>query len=83
MKLWIRKNRDVVFKITLEGYALIKGYNFPTLTLNKKSKIKEEDIICLAFSLSHDFPPDFINIYYSEDIKYWHELRELIKCVCA
>ena len=80
MKIWIRSNRDVVFKVTLEGYALIKGYNLPAI--NKRSKIKEEDIICLASSLSHDFPPDFITKCYSEDIRYWHELRELIKCVC-
>lgn len=81
MKLWIRKNRDVVFKVTLGGYATIRGNNLPAI--NKRSKIKEEDVICLAFHLSYDFPPDFIAMYYSEDIKYWHELRELIKCVCA
>jgi hypothetical protein len=81
MKLWIRKNRDVVFKVTLGGYALIKGNNLPALN-NKRSKIKEEDIICLASHLSYDFPPDFIAMYYSEDIKYWHELCRLIKVVC-
>lgn len=80
MKLWIRSNRDVVFKVTLEGYALIKGNNLPAL--NKRLKIKEEDVICFASLLSHDYPPDFITMYYSEDIKYWHELRELIKVVC-
>ena len=80
MKLWIRSNRDVVFKVTLKGYALIKGNNLPAL--NKRSKIKEEDIICLASSLSYDYPPDFIAMYYSEDIKYWHELCRLIKAVC-
>jgi hypothetical protein len=80
MKLWIRKNRDVVFKVTLGGYATIKGNNLPAI--NKRSKIKEEDVICLASHLSYDFPPDFIAMYYSEDIKYWHELRELIECVC-
>jgi hypothetical protein len=80
MKLWIRSNRDVVFKVTLGGYALIKGNNLPAL--NKRSKIKEEDIICLASSLSYDYPPDFIAMYYSEDIKYWHELWRLIKVVC-
>ena len=77
MKLWIRKNRDVVFKVTLGG----KGNNLPDIN-NKRSKIKEEDIICLASSLSYDYPPDFIAMYYSENIKYWHELRELIKAVC-
>ena len=80
MKLWIRKNRDVIFKVTLGGYATLKGNNLPTL--NKRSKIKEEDIICFASSLSYDYPPDFIAMYYSEDIRYWHELRELIKAVC-
>ena len=80
MKLWIRKNRDVVFKVMLGGYALIKGNNLPAL--NKRSKIKEEDIICFASSLSYDYPPDFIAMYYSEDIKYWHELWRLIKAVC-
>ena len=31
MKQWIRKNRDVVFKVTLEGYyATINGNNLPT-----------------------------------------------------
>ena len=77
MKLWIRKNRDVVFKVTLGG----KSNNLPDIN-NKRSKIKEEDIICFASSLSYDFPPDFIAMYYSENIKYWHELRELIKAVC-
>jgi hypothetical protein len=82
MKLWIRKNRDVVFKVTLGGYAIIKGNNLPSI--NKRSKIKEEDVICLASHLSYDSPLDFIAIYYySEKIVYWHELRELIKCVCA
>ena len=80
MKIWIRSNRDVVFKVTLGGYALIKGNNLPAL--NKRSKIMEEDIICLASSLSYDYPPDFIAMYYSEDIKYWHELWRLIKAVC-
>jgi hypothetical protein len=80
MKLWIRSNRDVVFKVTLEGYALIKSYNLPAL--NKRLKINEEDIICFASLLSHNYPPDFIAMYYSEDIKYWHELWCLIKAVC-
>ena len=80
MKLWIRKNRDVVFKVTLGGYATIKGYNLPAL--NKRSKIKEEDVICLASHLSYDYPSDFIAMCYSEKIVYWHELRELIKSVC-
>jgi hypothetical protein len=85
MKLWIRKNRDVVFEVPLGGYATIKGnYHYlPALNKNKRSKIKEEDVICLASHLSYDFPSDFIAMYYSEDIRYWHELRELIKCVCA
>ena len=82
MKLWIRKNRDVVFKVSLGGYATIKGNNLPA-AINKRSKIKEEDVICLASHLSYDFPPDFISMYYSKEIKYWHELRNLIKCVCA
>ena len=80
MKLWIRKNRDVVFK-TLVGYALMKGNNLPAI--NKRSKIKEVDVICLASSLSKEYPQNFIAMYYSEKIVYWHELRELIKCVCA
>ena len=58
MKLWIRKNRDVVFKVTLGGYALIKGNNLPAL--NKRSKIKEEDIICLASHLSYDSLPTLL-----------------------
>ena len=103
MKLWIRSNRDVVFKVTLGGksnnlpdinnkrskikeedficYALIKGNNFPGIN-NKRLKIKVEDTICFASFLSYDFPPDFIAMYYSENIKYCHELRELIKAVC-
>ena len=80
MKLWIRKNRDVVFKVTLGGYATIKGNNLPAI--NKRSKIKEVDVISLASHLSYDFPPDFIAMYYSEKIVYWHELWHLIKAVC-
>ena len=80
MKLWIRKNRDVVFK-TLVGYALMKGNNLPAI--NKRSKIKEVDVICLASSLSKEYPQNFIAMYYSEKIVYWHELRRLIKSVCS
>lgn len=83
MELWIRKNRDVVFKVSLGGYATIKGnYHYLPAIKNKRSKIKEVDVISLASHLSYDFPPDFIAMYYSEDIRYWHELRELIKYVC-
>lgn len=81
MKLWIRKNRDVVFKVTLGGYAKVRYQNF--LATNKRLKIKEVDVISLASSISYNFPSEFIAIYYSEDIRYWHELRGLIKCVCA
>ena len=81
MKLWIRKNRDVIFKVSLGGYATIKGNNLPAI--NKRSKIKEVDVISLASHLSYDSSPDFIAMYYSEKIVYWHELRNLIKCVCA
>ena len=81
MKIWIRQNRDVVFKANLGGYAEVKYQNF--LSTNKRLKIKEVDIVSFASLLSYDFPPDFIAMYYSEDIRYWHELRELIKCVCA
>lgn len=86
MKLWIRSNRDVVFKVTLGCYALISydlilGNNLPAIN-KKRLKIKEEDIICFASLLSYNYPPDFIAMYYSEDIKYWHELRRLIKAVC-
>ena len=83
MKLWIRRNRDVVFKVTLGGgYALIKGYDLLSTNKNKRLKIKEVDIISFASSLSYNYPSDFISIYYSEDIRYWHELRKLIKVVC-
>ena len=80
MKIWIRKNRDVVFKVSLGGYATIRGNNLPAI--NKRLKIKEVDVISLASHLSYVFPPDFIVMYYSENIRYWHKLRELIKCVC-
>ena len=82
MKIWIRQNRDVVFKVTLGGYALIKGNYHYLPAINKRSKIKEEDIIYLASHLSYDFSPDFIAKCYSEKIRYWHELRALIKDVC-
>jgi hypothetical protein len=81
MKIWIRQNRDVVFKVNLGGYAEVKYQNF--LAINKRLKIKEVDVISLASHLSYQYPVQFIAMYYSEDIKYWHELRELIKCVCA
>ena len=79
MKLWIRKNRDVVFKVSSGGYATIKGNNLPAI--NKRSKIKEVDIISFASHL--DSSPNFITIvYYSEKIVYWHELLRLIKAIC-
>jgi hypothetical protein len=81
MKIWIRQNKDVVFKVPLGGYAEVKYQNF--LAINKRLKIKEVDVISLASHLSYQYPVQFIAMYYSEDIKYWHELRELIKCVCA
>jgi hypothetical protein len=53
------------------------------LYINKRLKIKEIDIITFAHALSKEYPQNFIAMYYSEKIVYWHELRELIKAVCA
>ena len=81
MKIWIRQNKDVVFKVPLGGYAEVRYQNF--LAINKRLKIKEVDVISLASHLSYQYPVQFVAMYYSEDIKYWYELRNLIKCVCA
>lgn len=84
MRIWIRSNRDIVFKLTSKdsyGYALLKDYCIPVIN-NKRSKIREEGVICLASRLYINFPPGF-TLYSTEDIKYWHELRRLIKAVCV
>ena len=84
MKLWISRSGSVLFRVNPDCYVRIDNIPFHGIgRYNKRSKIKEEDVICLASHLSYGFPPDFIAMYYSEDIKYWNELRELIKCVCA
>ena len=80
MEFWISKSGSVLFRVNSGCYVRIDNIPFHGIgRYNKRFKISGVDVISLASSLSPTFPPD----YYSEDIKYWHELRELIKCVCA
>ena len=81
MKIWLQSNREILFKVST-GYARVRVFSNQHINKNKKSKIKEIDIITFAHTLSKEYPQNFIAMYYSEDIKYWHELRKLIKCVC-
>ena len=80
MKLWIQSDRKVLFEISRNHFVLLIICPFR----NKRFRIREVDIISFAtsFHIYTVFPPDFIAMYYSEDIKYWHELRNLIKAVC-
>jgi len=83
MKIWLQSNREILFKVST-GYARV----FPCLLvhlyiINKRLKIKEIDIITFAHFISKEYPQNFIAMYYSEKIVYWHELRSLIKCVCV
>ena len=82
MELWLQSNGEILFKVST-GYARVFSSQPVYLYINKRLKIKEIDIISFAHSLSKEYPQNFIAIYYSEKIVYWHELRELIKCVCA
>jgi hypothetical protein len=82
MELWLQSNGEILFKVST-GYARVFSSLLVHLYINKRSKIKEIDIITFAHALSKEYPQNFIAMYYSEDIRYWHELRELIKCVCA
>lgn len=81
MKIWLQSNREILFKVST-GYARVFSSQLVYLYINKRSKIKEIDIITFSHALSKEYPQNFIAMYYSEDIKYWHELRELIKAVC-
>ena len=84
MEFWISRSGSVLFRVNPDCYVRIDNIPFHGIgRYNKRFKISGVDVISLASSLSPTFPPDFIAMYYSEDIKYWHELRELIKCVCA
>ena len=82
MKIWLQLNGEILFKVST-GYARVFSDLLVHMYTNKRSKIKEIDIITFAHALSKEYPQNFIAIYYSEDIRYWHELRKLIKCVCA
>ena len=82
MKIWLQSNREILFKVST-GYARVFSSLLVHLYINKRSKIKEIDIITFAHAISKEYPQNFIAMYYLEDIKYWHELRELIKCVCV
>lgn len=78
MKIWLQSNREILFKVST-GYARVFSSQPVYFYINKRLKIKEIDIISFAYALSKEYPPDFIATYYSEDIRYWHELKELIK----
>lgn len=83
MKIWLQSNGDALFKVST-GYARILPSQLVYLYyINKRVKLKEVDIISFARALSKEYPQNFTSIYYSEKIVYWHELRELIKVVCA
>ena len=87
MEFWISKSGSVLFRVNSAGcYVRIDNIPFHGIgRYNKIFKISGVDVISLASSLSPTFPSIFITIYYtdSEEIKYWHELRNLIKCVCV
>ena len=81
MKIWLQSNREILFKVST-GYARVFSDQPVYLYINKRSKIKEIDIISFAHALLKEYPPQFVAMYYSEDIRYWHELQRLVKVVC-
>lgn len=82
MKIWLQSNGEILFKVEI-GYVRIFSRHTIYLYLNKRAKLKEVDIIAYASAISEDYPTNFTSMYYTEDIKYWHELRGLIKAVCV
>ena len=81
MKIWLQSNKEILFKVST-GYARVFFSRSAYFYRNKRLKIKEIDIITFAHALLKEYPQNFIAMYYSEDIKYWHELWRLIKVVC-
>ena len=81
MKIWIQSDGEVLFKIGHNHFAIIMRGRYPSK--NKRLRIKKADIISLASSLHTAFPSsNFISMYYTEEVRYWHELRRLVKMVC-
>jgi len=81
MKIWLQSNGDALFQIGPSSYVRINNIPFYGIGhWNKRYRITEVDVISLASSF--ESPSNFISMYYSEKIVYWHELRELIKCIC-
>ena len=84
MKIWLQSNGAVLFKVNPGCYIRVNPTEFYRLgRFNKRYKIKDLKIIAMASSISYDYPKDFTSIYYTEEIRYWHELLRLIKAVCA
>jgi len=84
MKIWIQSDGEVLFEISCNHFAIIMKGRYPYPSKNKRLRIKKADIISLASSLHTVFPTsNFISIYYTEEVKYWHELRRLVKIVCV
>ena len=77
MKIWIQNSRKVLFEISHNHFALIK--KFPSK--NKRLRIKKVDVIFSASSLHTVFPPNFLTMYYTEEVRYWHELKRLVKII--
>lgn len=85
MKIWLQSNGAILFKVNPGCYIRVNPIQFYRLgRFNKRYKIKDLELFTLASSFSNDYPQDFTSIYYTEgeEIRYWHELRELIKAVC-
>jgi hypothetical protein len=82
MELWLQSNGEILFKVST-GYARVFSSQPVYLYINKRLKIKEIDIISFAHATSKEYPQNFIAMYYTKDIKYWHELRRLVKIVCV
>ena len=82
MKIWIQSNRKVLFEIGYKHFVSFKvNQSYPFR--NKRLRIRRVDVISLASSFHTVFPPNFVSMYYTEDLKYWHELWRLVETVCA
>ena len=82
MKIWLQSNGDALFQIGPSSYVRINNIPFYGIgRWNKRYRITEVDVISLASSF--ESLSQFTAIYCTEDIKYWIELRKLIKNICA
>lgn len=78
MKIWIH-NYLVLFELGKDYYSVINFSTCPIPRKNKRKRIRWMHIYLRAYQSYKMVPPEFAN-EYTTDVKYIHELRNLIKC---